>query len=481
MATAKPDVYVIPIDPAALDNNAAPFNAQALWENAGAEAKQGTTRTFFDMRDGASAITLVSIGKDLRTNRDEAIRRAVAIGVKAARDTGGKVVHVDVAGHPHAAAQGVHLGIFQFTLKTTADAKKQDPLVIPIGAAKASDGQLSWETGVLYAQVQNLARELTELPGNMCTPTYFCERVQKEFAGVANVEISVRDKEWAQSKNMNSFLSVAKGTDEPPRFLEIHYQGADASARPIVWVGKGITFDSGGISIKPSANMKLMRGDMGGAASVVSAALGVAKLKLPINLIVLTPLTENLPGPSANKPGDIIYASNGKSIEVDNTDAEGRLVLADALYYGSSTFNPHTIIDVATLTGAMVSALGAAYSGVYSSADSLWDELHAAGEAEFDKFWRMPLDDVYASQITGSNADLCNVGGAAAGPCTAAYFLKSFVNGIDEPEPKIRWAHIDNAGSMSATTPLPYQSAGMTGRPTRALLEFARRSALQEK
>jgi len=277
---------------------------------------------------------------------------------------------------------------------------------------------------------------------------------------------------------MNTFLSVTRGTDEPAKFLEIHYNGAaDKSATPVVFVGKGITFDSGGISLKPAKDMKLMRGDMGGAATVTSSALAIAKLKLPINLIVVTPLAENLPGPSASKPGDVVYAMNGKSIEIDNTDAEGRLVLSDAIYYATSTYKPKTVIDVATLTGAMVVALGGVYSGVFTNSDELWNELDVAGKETFDRFWRMPLDEEgYGPQIYSSNADLCNTGGRDAGSCTAALFLRSFVDGIDKEDATIRWAHLDIAGTMDAKAG-PYQQKGMTGRPVRAIVEFARRLA----
>jgi len=257
--------------------------------------------------------------------------------------------------------------------------------------------------------------------------------------------------------------------------LEIHYKGAPSKDdAPVAFVGKGITFDSGGISLKPSAAMKLMRGDMGGAASVVAATLAIAKLKLPVNLITITPLTENLPGPSATKPGDIIYAMNGKTVEVDNTDAEGRLVLADAIYYVSSEYKPHTLIDVATLTGAMDIALGDLYSGVFTTSDKLWDQLRVAGETEFDRFWRMPLDEDYGPQIYSSNADLCNTGGRPAGSCTAALFLKAFVEGIDGDEPSLKWAHIDIAGTMEVTRPTPYLEKGMTGRSVRGLIEYVR-------
>jgi len=223
--------------------------------------------------------------------------------------------------------------------------------------------------------------------------------------------------------------------------------------------------------------MKLMRGDMGGAATVVSAAWAIAKLQLPVNLVVVTPLAENMPGPSATKPGDIIYAMNGMTVEVDNTDAEGRLVLSDAIYYTSTEYKPHSLIDVATLTGAMVIALGEPFSGVFCTSDKLWEQLHVAGETEYDRFWRMPLDDNYNIQIHGSNADLQNTGGKAAGSATAAMFLKPFAHGIEADggqEPALKWAHIDIAGSMETINMTSYLEKGMSGRPVRALVEYAR-------
>jgi len=397
---------------------------------------------------------------------------------------GVKDVAIDASADPHAAAVAAHLALYKFTLKTSPPSRFNPNLKEPIPeklAFKPLNESKEWDRGVIYAEAQNLARTLMELPANMMTPTAFTERVKKEFTGIPNVEVIVRDEVWAAEKNMNVFLSVTHGTSEPAKFLEIHYKGAaNKDAQPLAFVGKGITFDSGGISLKPGAGMKLMRGDMGGAATVVSSALAIAKLQLPINLVVSTPLTENMPGPSATKPGDIVYAMNGKSVEVDNTDAEGRLVLSDAIYYTATEYKPHTLIDVATLTGAMVIALGEVYSGVFSTSDELWQQLHAAGEIEHDRFWRMPLDEEFGPQIHSSNADLQNTGGRPAGSCTAALFLKPFAEGIeakDGQEPALKWAHLDIAGSMEATRSSPYQGLGMTGRPVRALVEYVRRLA----
>ncbi|KAF5311260.1 hypothetical protein D9758_018499 [Tetrapyrgos nigripes] len=414
--------------------------------------KVGTTRVFYNTPE--SKITAISslgegFEKKKGNERREMVRKSVGSAVKTLRGLDGlKEIHIDAEKDPHAAF---------FTLKTLPPSRFNPNLKEPIPekiTLKAIQNSKEWEEGAVYAYSQNLARTLMELPANIMTPTAFCERVKFEFAGVENVELIVRDTAWAAEKGMNTFLSVTHGTSEPAKFLEIHYKGApQKDAQPLAFVGKGITFDTGGISLKSRVGMKLMRGDMGGAASVVSAALAIAKLKLPVNLVVCTPLTENMPGPSATKPGDIVYAMNGKTVEVDNTDAEGSLGFMR--YTTTATeYKPHTLIDVATLTGAMVSALGEIYTGVFSSSDKLWEKLNEAGEHEFDRFWRMPLSEDFGPQIYSSNADLCNTGGAAAGSCTAALFLKAFAEGIEPKEgeePKMNWAHLDIAGTMEAT------------------------------
>ncbi|KAG9098172.1 hypothetical protein FRC06_006677 [Ceratobasidium sp. 370] len=477
--STSPDAYLVPIDPSAPSSDHVKQIGD-LWSKAKPKDKAGESRLFYDVDGNGALAVAVSLGPK-SAGKAEPVRKAVAGGIKKLRDAGATTVLVDTKDHHHAAAEGAHLALFKFNHLKTAKNDAVPPVTV-LSPASTSAGELNWETGVTYAKAQNLARELMELPANMLTPTLFCERIAKEFEGVKNVELIVREKEWAEEKGMRTFLSVSKGSSEPPKFLEIHYKGAsDPNAQPLVFVGKGITFDSGGISLKPGAGMKLMRGDMGGAATVVSATLAIAQLGIPINLVTLTPLTENMPGPSASKPGDVIYAMNGKTVEIDNTDAEGRLVLSDALWYASTELKPHTVVDCATLTGAMVIALGSVYSGVFSTSDSLWNELHAAGESENDPFWRMPLDEAYGPQIYTSNADLCNTGGRPAGSCTAALFLKSFVSGIEAEdegkEPAVRWAHVDIAGSMEATRGEVYQEKGMTGRPVRAFVEFVRRMA----
>ncbi|KAH7886392.1 cytosol aminopeptidase family, catalytic domain-containing protein [Phlebopus sp. FC_14] len=477
--------YIVPVDP----KN--PGQSSSLWTTLPPSQKHpkvGTSHLFYGARNGNDVTALVSLGEGFEAKqgdaRREVIRKAVGSGVKSVKALGDGVSEavVDVLTDPHASAVAAHLALYNFTLKTSppsafdprATEKSPEKLTV-----KPASDSADWERGVVYAKAQNLARTLMELPANVMTPTAFTERVKAELKGISNVDVIVRDEAWAAEKGMRTFLSVTKGTSEPAKFLEIHYKGAPSpDDQPIAFVGKGITFDSGGISLKPSSGMKLMRGDMGGAAAVVSSMLAIAELKLPINVVAVTPLCENMPGPSANKPGDIIYAMNGKSVEIDNTDAEGRLILADALYYASTEFKPHTVIDVATLTGAMDVALGEVYTGVFTTSDTLWEQLHAAGESEYDRFWRLPLDEDYGPQIYSSNADLCNTGGKPAGACTAALFLKAFVDGIEPQEGKeaaVRWAHVDIAGTMEFTRPTPYQEKGMTGRPVRAFVEFVRR------
>ncbi|CAG7847704.1 Probable cytosol aminopeptidase {ECO:0000255/HAMAP-Rule:MF_00181} {ECO:0000255/HAMAP-Rule:MF_00181}; AltName: Full=Leucine aminopeptidase {ECO:0000255/HAMAP-Rule:MF_00181}; Short=LAP {ECO:0000255/HAMAP-Rule:MF_00181}; {ECO:0000255/HAMAP-Rule:MF_00181}; AltName: Full=Leucyl aminopeptidase {ECO:0000255/HAMAP-Rule:MF_00181} [Serendipita indica DSM 11827] len=440
-------------------------SAAAIWASTNAKAsKAQETRVI--LQENAPTLSLVALGKDSNNEnaKREAARRAVATGLKAARDAGARSIGIVTDKiSEHDAAVSSNLALFNFSLQT----KEKDPLM--------------------------------ELPANMLTPTAFCERIVKEFQGLNNVEIHVRDKAWAEEKGMRVFLSVAQGTAQPPKFLEMqvaaplfahfltdysHYKGAkDPQARPLGLVGKGITFDSGGISLKPGAGMKLMRGDMGGAATTVSALLTIAKLGLPINVVLATPLTENMPGGRATKPGDVFTAMNGKTVEVDNTDAEGRLVLADALTYISREYKPHTLIDVATLTGQVPLLSCEIFTGVFSTSDALWDNLHAAGEAEFDRVWRMPLDEEFGPQIYNGMADLINTGGRPGGSCTAALFLKAFVDGIegkDGQEPTVAWAHMDIAGTMESTRVTPYQGKGMTGRGVRALVEFARRLSARD-
>ncbi|XP_061439423.1 cytosol aminopeptidase isoform X3 [Rhineura floridana] len=448
----------------------------------GPPLKKGKTRIFHGLHQDFSSIVVVGLGKKAvgvdeleNWNEDkENIRAAVAAGCRQVQDLEVPCVEVDPCGDAQAAAEGAILGLFEY------DELKQKKKPVVDVQLHGSNGVDAWQKGLIYAKGQNLARSLMEGPANYITPTKFAEIIEERLRGVSsNVTVHKRDKCWIETQEMGSFLSVAKGSDEPPVFLEVHYKGSsDANERPLVFVGKGITFDSGGISIKPSANMDAMRADMGGAATICSAIVTAAELKLPINIIGLTPLCENMPSGKANKPGDVVKAKNGKTIQVDNTDAEGRLVLADALCYAHS-FNPRAIVDAATLTGAMDIALGSAATGVFTNSRQLWNHLyevtlqHRSTEASIltgDRVWRMPLFEHYTKQITDCQlADLNNIGKyRSGGACTAAAFLKEFVT-------VPHWAHLDIAGVMSNKDEVPYLRKGMAGRPTRTLVEFATR------
>lgn len=307
-------------------------------------------------------------------------------------------------------------------------------------------------------------RDLANNPANVANPTYLADVAETFIEINDKVSTQILGKKDIQKLGMNSFLSVAKGSSEDPRFIVLEYKGAKKSEKPVVLVGKGITFDSGGISIKPSLGMDEMKFDMCGAATVLGVFNAVARLNLPINLVVLVASCENMPSGSALKPGDIVTSMSGKTIEILNTDAEGRLILCDALHYAKK-YSPEWVIDVATLTGACLVALGNAASGIFSNDDELCSNIEKAAMNTDDKVWRLPLFDEYRASIKGKYADLQNIGAPGlAGSSTAACFLEEFVD--------YKWAHIDNAGTA-------WSKAGGTGRPFKMLLELLRNHANQ--
>ncbi|KAG0739352.1 hypothetical protein G6F57_011879 [Rhizopus arrhizus] len=421
--------------------------------------KADDVRVLYDIK-GMKQVAVVCVD-EAKKNDMETARRATALGLQALKNLGAKKIGIDLSClNAQGAGEGAVLTQFCFD---KLKAKKTDALQVEPFKANQD-----WEKGQIMGASQNVARMLMTSPSNLMTPKLFAEEVAYLLAGLENVEVIVRDEEWAAKQNMNAFLSVAKGSCEPLRFLEIHYKGGKEGDKPHGLVGKGITFDSGGISLKPSNNMALMKGDMGGAATVAGALYGISKLKLPVNVVAVTPLCENMPSSHATKPGDVIKAMNGKSIEILDTDAEGRLVLADALHYVSSKYSPASLIDLATLTGAMDVALGDVYAGVFTNSDEMWQRLEAAGRATHDPFWRMPLDDGYLKEMQESLvADLNNLGkGRSGGACSAAAFLREFIT------ENVDWAHIDIAGVMDSQSTDGYHIKGMSGRPTRSLIEY---------
>lgn len=313
--------------------------------------------------------------------------------------------------------------------------------------------------GLAIAAGMSLAKALGDLPGNVCTPTYLAKQAQA-LAKSHKLKCEVLDKKDMEKLGMGSFLSVAKGSRQPPRLIVLQHNGGNKGDKPVVLVGKGITFDAGGISLKPAAEMDEMKYDMCGAASVLGTLRAVAEMKLPLNVVGVIPTCENLPDGDANKPGDIVTSMSGQTIEILNTDAEGRLILCDALTY-SERFEPAAVIDIATLTGACVIALGHHASGMFSNHDSLAQEIEHAATAAQDRVWRLPLWDDYQQQLDSNFADMANIGGRAGGSITAACFLSRFTKKYD-------WAHLDIAGTAWKSG----KHKGSTGRPVPLLVHF---------
>jgi len=305
-----------------------------------------------------------------------------------------------------------------------------------------------------------LARDLGNLPGNVCTPSYLADTARGLKKGHRNVKVTVLEQADMEKLGMGALLSVARGSRQPPKLIAIEYRGAGKEKAPHVLVGKGITFDSGGISIKPAAAMDEMKFDMCGAASVFGALRACIDLKLPLNVVGLVPSCENLPDGAANKPGDVVTSMSGQTIEVLNTDAEGRLILCDALTY-AERYAPRSVIDIATLTGACVIALGSPAAGLLGNDARLVDQLLAAGTASGDRAWQLPLWDDYQDQLKSNFADMANIGGREAGTITAACFLARFTK-------KLRWAHLDIAGVAWRGG----HHKGATGRPVPMLVQY---------
>ena len=328
-------------------------------------------------------------------------------------------------------------------------------------ANRALQGALHGEA---IAEGMSLAKDLGNLPPNVCTPAYLGRTAQKIARQYKSVTTKVLGETEIKRLGMGSFLSVTAGTTLPAKLIVMQYKGA-GSEKPVVLIGKGITFDAGGISLKPGPGMDEMKFDMCGAASVIGTMAAIAKLKLPVNLTVVVPTCENLPSGTATRPGDIVTSMSGKTIEVLNTDAEGRLILCDALTY-SRRFKPDVVIDVATLTGACVIALGHHRTAVMSRSDELASQITGAGIAADDRAWHLPLADEYEQQLKSNFADFANVGGRDGGAITAACFLSKFTEGLN-------WAHLDIAGTAWKSG----NDKGSTGRPVPMLSEFVLRRA----
>ncbi|XP_068083968.1 cytosol aminopeptidase-like [Anabrus simplex] len=441
-----------------------------VMKSSGPPLKKGKVRVFFDLEPEFSCVAVVGIGKECagydefeeRDEGKENIRRAAAIGCQSLQELKVLKICVEGFGNAESAAEGAALGVWLYQELR----HKSKQLRLPLLDLHDDCDWAGWQIGLQKAAAQNLARQLMETPANLMTPTSFAQNAV-EILCKSGVNVEVKVQGWAETQKMGAFLSVSKGSCEAPIFLELSYYGASYDERPIVLVGSGVTFDSGGLCLKDKIDMKYMRGDMAGAACVVATARALAALQLPINVRGLIPLCENMPGCAAFKPGDIVTAMNGKSILVENTDCEGRLLLADAIYY-SQNFWPKFIVDVGTLTRDVKLGLGGAATGVFTNSDDLWDKIHMAGIHTGDRMWRLPLWNYFTKQVTTSTSvDIMNVGrGKGGGAAKAAAFLHEFV-------PCGEWIHLDTFGVMKENgVDHPYLRRGMSGRPTRTLIEF---------
>ena len=381
--------------------------------------------------------------------------------------TQGATEFLDPEAAGRALSEGFILGLYRFDKHHTKAGDKPSGAVTSITlvesvAAKLAGVRRGAATGIALAEAQNVARDLGNEPANLMTPSIMAERAQ-ELAAASGIECTVIERAEAERLGMGSYLSVANGSVQPPKFIVLRYRGG-GRGRPVALVGKGITFDTGGISIKPAANMDRMKGDMTGAAGVIASMQAIAALQPAVNVLAIAPCTENMPSGSATKPGDVVYAMDGQSIEVLNTDAEGRLVLADGIGYARSE-NAAAIVDVATLTGAMGVALGAVRMGSFTNNDRLHAEVERAADTAGERLWRMPMDREYFDLIKSDVADVKNTGGAPAGSITAAKFLELFAH--DTP-----WVHLDIAAIMDATSDSGAMVKGNTGRPVRTLVHW---------
>ncbi|WP_374686745.1 leucyl aminopeptidase [Promineifilum sp.] len=424
----------------------------------------------------ARRVLVVGLGKadsfDL-----EGVRRASAAGVKRARDLNARhvatIVHgagfggLDVAAAAQATVEGALLAAYRFDAPKKKEPANEIEALTIVEYDNRRVGAISAAARVAEAVAAGvaLARDLVNMPPNVATPTRLAEAA-RTIAAAHGLGITVGDRAWAAERKMGAYLAVAQGAGEPPQFIILEHNVDRTDAPTVVLVGKGITFDTGGISIKPSERMGEMKSDMGGAAAVLGAMEAVGRLNLPLRVIAITPCTENMPDANAYRPADIITASNGKTIEIISTDAEGRMVLADALVHAAQ-YQPDAVIDLATLTGACVVALGSGVAaGIFCNDDGLRDRLLRAADATYERLWPLPLYDDYRRAIKSEVADMKNSGGRFGGVGTSAVFLKEFT---DYP-----WAHLDIAGVALAEKSGDYTPVGGTGFGVRLLVDYLR-------
>jgi leucyl aminopeptidase len=454
---------------------------QEIYADGEFKGSLGELITIYSMgKMAAKRVVIVGLGKESKLS-PKGMRRACATAARHLQNSGAHEIALaidweDTEQLVQAEVEGALLGLYTFRKyqRSDADGKERGISKIQILADNANDNRLkqAMQRGIVFAEATNFARDLVNEPPNVLTPTELASRAST-MAKQFGLESQVLDRSQMQELGMGGLLAVSQGSAQPPKFIILRYRGApQGTEKGMALVGKGITFDSGGISIKPAERMHEMKGDMAGAAAVIAAMQIIATLKPAINVTALVSTTENMPDGAAYRPGDIIRIMNGKTIEILNTDAEGRLVLADAISYAvKDGLSP--IIDVATLTGAIVIALGNTMSGVFCNDTELCNEIIASGRAVGEKFWPMPLDEEYEEDILSDIADVKQTGGRPASACKAAKILEQFVGDA-------QWAHLDIAGTDFVDVKKPYQERGATGFAARTLAELVLRRAEEQ-
>jgi leucyl aminopeptidase len=425
-------------------------------------------------KKGAKRVMLVGLGKAAEVTRG-AVRRGAAVAARQAVAAGAETLAFHLAHETHGGVppvvvgqvvvEGVAQGAWQFTQLKATEKKKRRIAVLEIIAVREErpDVERGRKLGAAVATGHHLARNLQMLPGNVCTPAYLAG-IARQLGKAYGHKVTVLNRQQMANHDMGALLAVAQGSVQEPRFITLEYKGAGARTHPICFVGKGVTFDSGGISLKPAEKMEEMKYDMSGAAAVLGLFETLGQLKPKVNVVGIIPATENLPSGTAIKPGDVVRSQFGKTIEVVNTDAEGRLILCDALSHARK-FKPACVIDAATLTGAVVIGLGHHATGLMGNDDQLVGEVLRAGDLAGERCWPLPLWDEYREQLKSDIADVKNVGGRPAGTITAGWFLREFVDGFP-------WAHLDVAGTAWTDGERPDMANGPTGTGVRLFTEF---------
>jgi leucyl aminopeptidase len=436
------------------------------------DGKSGTTLMLHNLAGiAAERVLLVGLGREAEFGQRQ-YREAIATAMRALNSSGAKDAEfhltalaldgLDAQWRVQQAVAVAQETLYRFDqMKSRKDAAepplKRVTLVVDKGDARSAERGL--EQGEALAAGMALTKDLGNLPPNVCTPAYLADQA-REIAKRYRMKVQVLERDDMKKLGMNTLLSVAQGSAQPPKFIVLEHRGGAKDAKPVVLVGKGVTFDTGGISIKPAPEMDEMKYDMSGAGTVLGLMKAIGELKLPLNVVALVPTTENMPGGRATRPGDVVKSMSGQTVEILNTDAEGRLILCDALTY-AERFDPVAVIDIATLTGACVIALGHVASGLFANDDALAQELLGAADRAYDRAWRMPLWDDYQDQLKSNFADFSNIGGRPAGSVTAACFLARFAR-------KFKWAHLDIAGTAWRSG----KDKGATARPVPMLLQF---------